>query len=768
MGKKEKRERAQEKGKNASKSRHLKPVDSGRTNPPPVEPKVVTRNKECEHFILDVMDMADILAEIKSLKDGAACEECLKGTAGSRAAGGSTAGIKMCTECRHYFCSGLVGSHAKEHAKETKHWSSLWFDTPGDGYCFKCKQAVSLKPLVSAANAMAKKEKRARVQEMGKNASKSPRLKYVDSGRSKSPPPEPKVVASNDECEHFILEVTDMADILAKIESLKDIAACEECLKGTAGSSADGGRKEDPLKQKLQLGGSPEGRSITSLTGLLMCVHCQRCFCGGLKGSKRHIKKHSKNEGHFGALWFDQPYYGICFRCSKDVSLEVPFSAVVGVRGIPNLGNTCFANAVVQCLLVLGKLRIQMLAPGSFPVGSIGRALKNLFIGNEATVTLVTELLESLGALYPKYINHTVQDSQEFLNHLRQGLIAEEPGGATTCVDSIFGGQTSTTYTCTGCSRNSPPNDVPFYELQLPLPEKEHPTKGAASPQRSLGSLQTSPVVRKPFQPTKSKPKKVQASKSSKMGRGLLPYLEDHQLPPKKRHYPRLADSTELGHMRQMKDVLHGPLQTQEDEVVKLTSEDKGKGLSRDIDCDDKVEDGKSLASLNHCLTLYFREKVIEKRCEICSKDTEQPSTTGSKDGGQMVASGNATEGILISKLPPVLTVHLMRFRWEEGKSYKKSGHVSFEENLDVRTFVDPSLQDKDNSTYRLVGVVEHIGDNLAGGHYVAYVRPSHQQSMSNGSSSWIRASDQNIKVVSLGNVLECEAYLIFYERMDD
>lgn len=116
-----------------------------------------------------------------------------------------------------------------------------------------------------------------------------------------------------------------------------------------------------------------------------------------------------------------------------------------------------------------------------------------------------------------------------------------------------------------------------------------------------------------------------------------------------------------------------------------------------------------------------------------------------------------------ISKLPLVLTIHLMRSLLGPDKVM---GHVSFKEILDMGLFMDPSSEDKDNSIYRLAGVIEHHGRGKDSGHFVAYVRPSPRQ-QTNGSSSWFCASDTDIREVSLEEVLKCEAYLLFYERME-
>jgi ubiquitin carboxyl-terminal hydrolase 16/45 len=55
-------------------------------------------------------------------------------------------------------------------------------------------------------------------------------------------------------------------------------------------------------------------------------------------------------------------------------------------------------------------------------------------------------------------------------------------------------------------------------------------------------------------------------------------------------------------------------------------------------------------------------------------------------------------------------------------------------------------------------------------GHNFAYVRASQigcQQQESGGTPSWFRASDESITPVSLEQVLECQACILFYERVE-
>ncbi|RLM91770.1 ubiquitin carboxyl-terminal hydrolase 2-like [Panicum miliaceum] len=126
-----------------------------------------------------------------------------------------------------------------------------------------------------------------------------------------------------------------------------------------------------------------------------------------------------------------------------------------------------------------------------------------------------------------------------------------------------------------------------------------------------------------------------------------------------------------------------------------------------------------------------------------------------------------ANKAIVLSTLPPVLTLHVARFVDTE----KRLGHAKFDENLDVGEYLDPRSEDKKDARYRLVGVIEHIGNSLKQCHYVAYVRGSRtgsKQQQSSGSSTWFHVSDSIIREVSLANVLKCEAYLLFYEKIED
>nr|BAD08746.1 hypothetical protein [Oryza sativa Japonica Group] len=143
---------------------------------------------------------------------------------------------------------------------------------------------------------------------------------------------------------------------------------------------------------------------------------------------------------------------------------------------------------------------------------------------------------------------------------------------------------------------------------------------------------------------------------------------------------------------------------------AKVTTKDKGKTQISDV-VYDKAHDINSLASIEKCLELYLETEEREWACENCSKVVEKPGimsstkedTTAGDQSEQSEKSAYQVEENqneqkdknecpiqtrLIRKLPPVLTIHLMRYL-EDFK--KVIGHVSFKEILDVGQFIQDS-----------------------------------------------------------------------------
>ncbi|CAH8264522.1 unnamed protein product [Arabidopsis lyrata] len=140
-------------------------------------------------------------------------------------------------------------------------------------------------------------------------------------------------------------------------------------------------------------------------------------------------------------------------------------------------------------------------------------------------------------------------------------------------------------------------------------------------------------------------------------------------------------------------------------------------------------------------------------------------------DSEKVIVKRAATKKVLVNKAPPVLTIHLKRFSQDaRGRISKLSGHVDFQEFIDLSQYMDTRCSEEDQPVYRLAGLVEHLG-TMRGGHYVAYIRGGHKEMRQSdikepNSSIWYHASDSFVRRASLEEVLRSEAYILFYERI--
>ncbi|ELT96769.1 hypothetical protein CAPTEDRAFT_225117 [Capitella teleta] len=216
--------------------------------------------------------------------------------------------------------------------------------------------------------------------------------------------------------------------------------------------------------------------------------------------------------------------------------------------------------------------------------------------------------------------------------------------------------------------------------------------------------------------------------------------------------------------------------------------------------------------SIMSCLNQFTAPELLTGNnkfgCVVCTRQKNKKS--GDKDKTEMVLA-NASKQLLILQLPPVLTLHLKRFQQMGFSLRKVNRHVEFPMLLDVAPYCSALCQGiKPNQTrvlYSLYGIVEHSG-RLTGGHYTAYVkvRAKNQQqqqqkflsdmssmsidsmveamrSMSSASASlhedeatedmkpppgkWYYISDSRVnEVTHEANILRCQAYLLFYERI--
>ena len=182
-------------------------------------------------------------------------------------------------------------------------------------------------------------------------------------------------------CNHYSKSIDELNRILLSVRSTSsDIVACEHCREEPASKR---GSKEKGKQQKKK-GGARVSESKKESNFIWVCLDCNRYFCGGevsVSEPYGHARRHSKQEHHMWAVRSDDPLISWCYSCNSTVPIEMPpgemdvapvlavdsenaveslaleSSKGYVVRGLSNLGNTCFFNSAVQNLLATDMLR---------------------------------------------------------------------------------------------------------------------------------------------------------------------------------------------------------------------------------------------------------------------------------------------------------------------------------------------------------------------------------------------------------------------------
>ncbi|KAI5123494.1 hypothetical protein M0805_008862 [Coniferiporia weirii] len=168
-----------------------------------------------------------------------------------------------------------------------------------------------------------------------------------------------------------------------------------------------------------------------------------------------------------------------------------------------------------------------------------------------------------------------------------------------------------------------------------------------------------------------------------------------------------------------------------------------------------------SRASLKQCLDAFVQEEVMEKadawQCPNCKQLRK------------------ATKRLSISRLPPVLLIHLKRFTTKGHFTDKLETYVDFPlKGLDLTNYMPPplppgserkssapiSLDDPRSQVppykYDLYAVTNHFG-TLSSGHYTAFV---------NSRGNWLYCDDSRISSADAREVVGKPAYVLYYKRV--
>lgn len=149
-----------------------------------------------------------------------------------------------------------------------------------------------------------------------------------------------------------------------------------------------------------------------------------------------------------------------------------------------------------------------------------------------------------------------------------------------------------------------------------------------------------------------------------------------------------------------------------------------------------------SRCHIEDCFDMYFNgENIVGWNCPGCHQ------------------SRSAVKKLDISKLPPILVIHLKRF-YADGSTAlsrysKKHNYVSFPlKNLDLSPYLTRSEKNS-RKMYHLYAVSNHYG-TMDSGHYTAFCRNPFL-------SRWFKFDDHQVSLMDSGDVQSSAAYILFY-----
>ncbi|KAL4065925.1 hypothetical protein V8B97DRAFT_1865268 [Scleroderma yunnanense] len=167
--------------------------------------------------------------------------------------------------------------------------------------------------------------------------------------------------------------------------------------------------------------------------------------------------------------------------------------------------------------------------------------------------------------------------------------------------------------------------------------------------------------------------------------------------------------------------------------------------------------------SLQSCLDAFVREEVMEKaeawHCPKCKQLRK------------------ATKKLTLSRLPPILLIHLKRFSVKGPFTDKIETVVDFPlKDLDLTNYMPPPLPPGKQATvngaassiaddpraqtppykYDLYGVTNHFG-SLSNGHYTAFIASR---------GGWLYCDDSRITSTNTREVVGRPAYVLYYKRV--
>ena len=150
-------------------------------------------------------------------------------------------------------------------------------------------------------------------------------------------------------------------------------------------------------------------------------------------------------------------------------------------------------------------------------------------------------------------------------------------------------------------------------------------------------------------------------------------------------------------------------------------------------------------------LNISYDGNITIYDCFNLFVQTERLSNENKWICNQCKSHQNANKNIMIYHSPNVLIIGFNRFKGER----KNEDMIQFPiENFDISKYV---IDKETNETFDLIGVINHYG-SLNSGHYVSICKNFLY-------NKWFMFNDSQVKEVEEGEIVNRNAYVLFYQR---
>lgn len=406
-------------------------------------------------------------------------------------------------------------------------------------------------------------------------------------------------------------------------------------------------------------------------------------------------------------------------------------------RPLAKLGNTCYLNVVLQVLARYRSLKHYFVdsAPPENE-GILTEAFRAYMCAQwdskrKNAVLSPAKLLEKVAQRNERFKGRQQQDSHEVLRIILETIIEEESKrvgekGRSPLVD-LLQGKLVSSIVCRSCKNRSERLE-PFLDISLSLViSKSTEELSDASIDQSSTKQQKPPPHPPPFACKWSSPRT----------RTVVPQPPE---PPRKSRLARNKANTYKS--------IEGCLE----EYTKT----EGLELENAYWCDECTRRKKVAVALSQQVPKLKNPLAQLSRSEEDNLLKRHQVTIP-------IVKTSADRRTMLREVPDVLIFYLVRFQQLHGL-IKITGHVPFPVILDISAFTDSSVAERNQSQrkYALVGVTKH-GGSLSNGHYTNFVRANVEYEVD---GKWYFCNDDRIKQSSKQNMLQSEAYILFYERV--